>query len=157
MTALSTHGEISVVSTCFSSIRVKSGLPRMVRVVPVEEPPSLTLHKVELNIEKYLFNSGPAFLPARTVAGQEISWTGQEFTWKGVSEADLEPPGLTDDDGDCTRVDVRDICGKAPLTLVIQALSELLAQDKIECYGPAERPGREAVRGLPHFSRYLHL
>ena len=73
-----------------------------------------------------------------------------------TSEADLEPPGLTDDDGDCTRVDVRDICGKAPLTLVIQALSELLAQDKIECYGPVERPGRGAVLEIYHMFRDIY-
>ncbi len=87
------------------------------------------------------------------MAGQKISWTGQNIPWKGVSEADLElpcMPGLTDDDGNGIRIDIRDICGKAPLTLVFQALSELLAQDKIECYGPAERPGRGAVMEIYH-------
>ncbi len=45
---------------------------------------------------------------------------------------------------------------QAPLTLVLQALRELRAQNKIECYGPAERPGRAAVREIYHIFRNIY-
>jgi hypothetical protein len=159
MEALSTCGDIPVVGGCFSSIRIKSGLPSMFRVAPVEESPQVTLQEVASSIEKYLFDSGPAFLPACTVDGHEIVYSVISSTmcsWpEGTFNADFGPTGLIDrdDDGyfpDCIRIDVRDICAKAPQTLVLQALQELDNRNQIVFCGPAERPERRAVFKICH-------
>jgi hypothetical protein len=146
MAALSTHGDALVVGGCFSSIRVKSGRPSKVLVAPIKEDIlPLTLNEVALSIEKYLFITGPAFLPACTMTGQEILWN--DTSWSdGTFDQDLGPLGLKDDDGEgCIRIDVRDICPNAPATLVLQALNEMWKRKQIVSYGPAERPGRGAV------------
>jgi hypothetical protein len=154
MEALSSHGDIPVISGCFLSIRIKSGLPSMFRVAPVNKFPPLTLEEVTFSIEKYLFDSGPVFLPACTVDGHAIVYSGISSTmcswFEATLNADFGPTGLTDrdDDGycpDCIRIDVRDLCAKAPQTLVLQALQELDNRNQIVFYGPAERPGRGAV------------
>ncbi len=79
----------------------------------------LTRIDFERSIELYLFasESGSAFLPAYTVAGQVI-W---DMSWSdGMLKSDLGPRALTDRDDengffpDCIRVNAHDICGKDP-------------------------------------------
>ncbi len=137
--ALSVHGEIPVVGGCFSSIRVKLGLPSKIRIAPVEEVPSFTFNEVATSIEKHLFTSDSAFLPACTVHGHEFDYydvLGVMSSWSEASfNADFGPSRLTDrdDDGhfhDNPRIDVRDICPTAPQSLLLPALSEHASQTK---------------------------
>ena len=55
LASLSTGAKFPAVGDCFSSIRVKSGQPSMVRVVPSEENPLPTVLEVERSIESHLF------------------------------------------------------------------------------------------------------
>jgi hypothetical protein len=141
------------------------GLAHLSSVAPVKEFPLLTLEEVQSSIEKYLFDSYPVFLPACTVDGHAIVYSDISSTMCSWSEAtfnaDFGPTGLTDcdDDGyfpDCIHIDVRDVCVKAPQTLVLQALQELDNRNQIVFYGPAERPGRGAVFEIYHIFRDIY-
>jgi hypothetical protein len=95
MTALSSES-VRFFGDCFSSIRVKSGRPSLVRVVPVEENPPLTVDEVKLNILSHLFYSGSAFLPVTTTSGHDIM---DEQLWADGTlnhDVDLGPIGLTE-------------------------------------------------------------
>jgi hypothetical protein len=68
LTVLSLNEGIPCRGGCFSSIRVRSGRPSLVQVVPVPDTPPLTVDDVALSIVTYLFYSGPALF-GRTKCG----------------------------------------------------------------------------------------
>jgi hypothetical protein len=145
LTALSSSKEVPIVGDCFSSIRVKSGRPSLVQVAPVVETPPLTFDDVEQSIVTFLFHSGPAVLPAYTTSGQSI-WEDQVWA-NGTSNVDLGPPESND---------VRGICAKAPQSLVLQVLTQLLEHKIIVCYGPEPRPGGKAVIEFYHTLKNIY-
>ena len=137
LAALSMCEEVPFLGNSFSSIRVKSGRPSLVQVVPVVDNPPLTVDDIARSIVTYLFTSGPAYI-----------WEDQVWA-DGASNI-----GPTDLDG--IHVDVRCICDKAPPALVFEALRQLLEQKLIVWYGPDPGPGGRTVCKFYHILKNIY-